>query len=90
MFLRGLKTIKNNPTHIYTHTHAFLLHTHFFLFDKLYIYTYLTKKKKSLLFLIKIMFVGNISQNKIYFYHFHSEILKQFHFHSEFLNFILK
>ena len=33
---------------IYTYTHAFLLYTHTFLFDKLYIYIILKKKKLSI------------------------------------------
>ena len=42
---------------------AFLLYIHIFLFDKLYIYTQPTKKKKqkSLVFSIKIIFDGNLS-----------------------------
>ena len=48
-----------SDTHIYTL--AFLLYTHIFLFDKLFIYNTPKKKKKKLVFLIKIMFDGDLS-----------------------------
>ena len=57
---------KQPPTHTHIHMLFFITYTHTSLFDKLYIYTHthihLTKKKeKSLVFLIKIMFDGNLS-----------------------------
>ena len=77
-------------THIYTHFYIFLLYTHTFLFDKLYIYTHPTKKKNNLVLLIKIIFNAIFQKiNKIHFYHFHSEILKKFHFLYKLSNFIL-
>ena len=58
--------IKITPVHTYIDT-LFLLYTHIythtFLFDKLYIYTHPTKKKKNLVFLIKIIFNGDLSKN---------------------------
>ena len=46
---------------ITSHTHTlFIIYAHNFLFDKLYIYTP-KKKKKNLLFSIKIMFDGYLS-----------------------------
>ena len=46
--------------YIYIDTHVFLLYIYTFLFDKLYIYTH-PKKKKNLVFLIKIMFDDDLS-----------------------------
>ena len=43
--------------YIYTYTRFFIIYTHF-LFDKLYIYT---KKKRSLVFSIKIICDGDLS-----------------------------
>ena len=52
--------IKTTPhTHIYTHA-FFLLYTHTFLFDRLYIYTHPTNKK-SLVLSIKILFDSDLS-----------------------------
>ena len=47
-------------TYIYTYARFFIIYTHF-LFDKLYIYTQPKKKKKSLVFSIKIIFDGDLS-----------------------------
>ena len=54
--------IKTTSTHIYIYTYArfFIIYAHF-LFDKLYIYTQPKKKKKSLVFSIKIIFDGDLS-----------------------------
>ena len=50
---------KQPPTpHTHIYTFVFLLYTHIFLFDKLYIHT---QKKKGLIFSVKIMFDGNLS-----------------------------
>ena len=51
--------IKTTPTHTYIYKLFYYIQT--FLFDKLYIYTHPTKKKKNLVFLIKIMFDDNFS-----------------------------
>ena len=76
--------------YIYTHKHIYIyIYTHF-LFDKLYIHTHTPNQKKNLLFSIKIMFDGGLSQIKIQFHYFHSEILKKFHFQYKLSNFILK
>ena len=50
----------NLHTHIYVHTCFFIIYTHTFLFDKLYIYTHLTTTK-NLVFSIKIMFDSYLS-----------------------------
>ena len=69
---------------------TFLLYIHtFYLIN--YIYTHnQKKKKKNLVFSIKIIFDGDLSQNKIHFFHFHSQILKKFHFKYRLSNFMLK
>ena len=61
--------IKTTPnTHLYIHTvvfYLFIIHIHIyihFLFDKFFIYTHPKKKKKSLVFSIKIIFDGNLSK----------------------------
>ena len=52
---------KQPPTpHTHIYTFVFLLYTHIFLFDKLFIYNTPKKKKKNLVFLIKIMFDGDL------------------------------
>ena len=44
------------------HTYIFIFHTNTFIFDKLYIYIHMPKKKKkSLVFSIKFIFGGNFS-----------------------------
>ena len=54
----ALYIYQDNHTHTHIYTHTLLLYIHNFLFDKLYIHT---PKKKNLVFLIKIMFDGDIS-----------------------------
>ena len=53
----------------YTYTRAFLLYKHTFLFDKLYIYTHPTKKrkKKSLVFSIKLCLMAIFLKIKFIF-----------------------
>ena len=59
---------------IYTH-----IYTHFFLFDKLYIYTHSTKKKKkNLVFSIKFMFDDDLYKIKFIFSIFIVKFLKSF------------
>ena len=79
--------------YIYTHTRFFYYiytYIHTFLFDKLYIYTHPKKKKKNLVFSIKVMFDDDLYKIKFIFFHFHSKILKMFRFKYKSSNFILK
>ena len=67
---------------------AFLLYIHtFYLISYIYIHN---QRKKSVVFSIKIIFDGDLSLNKIHFFHFHSQILKKFHFKYKLSNFMLK
>ena len=93
-YLRGPSCSTNifikTTSHIHIYTCFFIIYTFFYLISYIYIYTHTPKKKKSLIFSIKIMFDGNFSWNKIHFYHFYSEILKKCHFRYKLSNFILK
>ena len=93
-YLRGPSCNTNifikTTSHIHIYTCFFIIYTFFYLISYIYIYTHTQKKKKSLIFSIKIMFDGNFSWNKIHFYHFYSEILKKCHFRYKWSNFILK
>ena len=83
-------------SHIYIHTRALFyyiyihIYTHTFLFDKLYIYTRLTNKKKIQYFQSKLFLTAIFHKIKFIFFHFHSQILKKFYFKYKLSNFMLK
>ena len=79
--------LSRQSSYTYIYTHVFLLYTHTyihtFLFDKLYIYTHPThtkkeKRKKNLVFSIKVMFDDDFYKIKFIFSIFIVKFLKSF------------
>ena len=75
--------IKIIPPHVYIHT-LFLLYTYTIFYLISYIYTHPKKKKKSLIFSIKIIFNGDFHKINFIFTIFTMKFLKSFIFNTNY------